>query len=101
MVKKVQLIILCYRYVVIPSLFITLILSYLFWDSHTMHFIFYALIGKVMTSGILMLYIFFFRSDQFYFFNNLGFSNSIIYLSMLVIDFAVAISSYVTIALLL
>lgn len=84
--RRIQIVLTCYRYIAIPALLITVILAYQLWRSHSWYYLIVALWAKIITTGLLLLYIFIFRSKQFYFFNNLGFSNPSVYGAIAFVD---------------
>jgi len=90
----IKMVITCYRFIVIPSLFTTITSSIILLQSGTSLAFLMAIWTKGVTAGLLLLYVHFFRSSQFFFFNNLGFSNRSIYVSMITIDFLLAIVSF-------
>ncbi len=92
--QKIRIILTCYRYIAIPGLVITLVLSYQLWLSQSWYFLPFAISAKIITTGLLLLFIFIFSSKQFYFFNNLGFSNASIYGAMVLIDLIITVTSF-------
>jgi len=80
----------CYRYIAIPSVIITPLVAFQLWLSHSLYFLPYAIAEKLFTTSVLLLYIFLFRSDHFYFFHNLGHSRASILTSIIAIDFLIA-----------
>lgn len=92
--RKIRIILTCYRYIAIPGPVITLVLSYQLWLSQSWYFLPFAILAKIITTCLLLLFIFIFRSKQFYFFNNLGLSNPSIYGAMAFIDFFVAATAF-------
>ena len=91
--RKIQIAVTCYRYIATPSIIITFIISWQLWISHSMGFLVFAIWSKAITAGLLMLYVYIFRSGQFYFFNNLGFSNAYIFSAMALVDLLIAFIS--------
>lgn len=93
------MIVLCYRFIAIPALCITLISSIILWSSGTALALLMAIWTKGITTGLLLLYVYFFRSHQFFFFNNLGLSNRSIYLRTIILDFLLAIALFLAVLL--
>src|SRR5688572_26066022 len=84
----------CYRFISIPSLFITLVSAAVLFQLGDPLFLVIAIWTKVITTGLLMVFLYFFRSTQFFFYNNLGLSNRSIYAILVIIDFMVAALSF-------
>ena len=68
-----------YRTVALPLIAISLICCHQVWQAHTMYFMIPVFWVKVLTSLIIGGYIALFRSEQFIFFNNLGYSRTKIF----------------------
>jgi hypothetical protein len=84
----------CFRYVRVPTTSVTLFTAYLLWLSGNPLFVVNLIWTKVITTGLLLLFVHFFLSGDFYFFNNLGFDKIRIYTSMVVPDFIIATAVY-------
>jgi hypothetical protein len=84
----------CYRFIAIPSLIITIMISIVLLLSGTSLSLVMAIWTKLITTGLLLLYVKLFRSSQFFFFNNLGESTFSIYLNMVMVDFLIALASF-------
>jgi hypothetical protein len=92
---------LCFRYVALPSIAITLFTSYLLWQSGHAWFVVGLIWTKVITTGLLLAFVHFFRSRDFIFFHNIGFTTLSIYLAMVMPDFLLAALVYYSVILLL
>jgi hypothetical protein len=92
--RRVSIALACFRFIALPSIVITGITSLFIWDSGTPLFLIYAFWGKIITTSLMVLFIHIFLSSQFYFFNNLGYSNVAIYKNMVVIDLFIAFISF-------
>lgn len=90
----------CFRFIALPSLLITLITSWILFQAESPLFLVYAIWTKLVTTALLLLLVILFRSSQFYFFNNLGFSNFSILARVSIIDLTIAVSFF-TLALIL
>jgi hypothetical protein len=88
----------CFRFIAAPSTLITLFVSWILFQSGSPLFLVYALWTKLITTGILLLFVILFRSSQFYFFNNLGYTNFSILVRMSLFDLLIA-TMFFTIAL--
>jgi hypothetical protein len=98
--RKVVIMLSCFRFIAVPSVVITIIASIFLWQSGTALFLVYAFWLKVITTSLLLLFARFFLSSQFYFFNNLGYSNAAIYKNMITMDLLIAVTAF-SIALLI
>lgn len=65
-----------YRTVAFPLICISMVCSYQVWLAQTAYFIVPVFWVKIITSLIIGTYIALFRSEQFIFFNNLGYSRT-------------------------
>jgi hypothetical protein len=92
--RRVSIALACFRFMALPSIIITGITSLFIWDSGTPLFFVYACWGKIITTTLLVLFAHIFLSSQFYFFNNLGYSNSAVYKNMVAIDLFIAFVSF-------
>ena len=97
----IKMVLTCYRFIAIPSLFITIISSSILLLSGTSLAFLMAIWTKGITTGLLLLYVHFFRSSQFFFFNNLGCSNRSIYVNIITMDLLLAIVSFLLVMILL
>lgn len=95
--RQLRVSLLCFRYVAIPTLLVTLITGVLLWQSGNPLFVVNLAWTKVFTTGLFVLFVYFFKSHEFYFFHNLGFSLPRILLSMVLPDFLLTILLYVII----
>lgn len=76
----------CYRFIAVPSLLVTGVTTLVLSQAVSLPFLVYTIWTKVVTTLLLVGYVHFFRSGEFYFFNNLGISRSLIYRNMIVLD---------------
>jgi hypothetical protein len=90
-----------YRFIAIPSVSITLVTALIFYQSQAPVFLVVAIWTKVITTVLLLLFVHFFRSSQFYFFYNLGCSTRSIYSGMALIDLMIAAVSFSSVLVLL
>lgn len=90
----------CFQFIAVPSTLITLFTSYFLFQSESSLFLVYAIWIKIITTSILLLFVILFRASQFYFFNNLGYSNFSILSRMSIMDLLMA-ALFFTIALVL
>jgi hypothetical protein len=93
-VRTLAIIITCFKFIAIPSILITLISAVIFWSSESRLFIIPIFWTKIITTALLVTYVYAFRSEQFYFFNNLGCSNLAVYRNMILVDAALALVSF-------
>lgn len=89
-----------YRTLALPLIGISLICAYQVWQAHSPYFIVRVLWAKVLTSIVIGTYIFLFRSRQFVFYNNLGYTVSRLFIVSFVLDFLIWVSIVVTVTLL-
>lgn len=75
-----------YRSIATPSLAITLFVCYQFWKLGSGHGIVFLIWEKIITSAVLLTYLYFFKSRYIYFFMNLGTSRKFFYLAIAAID---------------
>lgn len=66
--RSILIILYCYRFIAIPALLITFILSIILFLSGTSLSLVLAIWTKVITTVLLILYVYFFRSSWFFFF---------------------------------
>jgi len=92
--RLIVLMLSCYRFIAIPSVFITLVSTVILFRLGDPLFLVVAIWTKMITTGLLMVFLYFFRSTQFFFYNNLGLSNQSIYATLVIIDFMVAAVSF-------
>lgn len=76
-----------YRTVAFPLLLITVICAAQVWTSGSAYFVFRVFWMKVITTLIIGIYIAIFRSEQFIFFNNLGYTRTRVFVVGFVLDF--------------
>jgi hypothetical protein len=84
----------CFRFIAHPALLVTLILAGSLFRSEDPDFFIVVMWIKIVTTGLLLLFVHLFHSPEFFFFNNLGYSNLAIYASMVAIDFLISTSLY-------
>jgi hypothetical protein len=84
----------CFRYIAVPSVIITFIGSVFLWQSGTALFLIPACWAKLITTGLLLLFVRFFQSSYLYFFYNLGYSSIEVYKNMTIVDLLIAIISF-------
>ncbi len=84
----------CYRLVALPSIIITLITSGLLGQSGTPFYLVQAIWTKVITTALLLAFVHFFRSNHFFFFNNLGQSRRAIYWNLIIPDVLICAASF-------
>lgn len=87
-----------YRNFIWPATFITLISCYIVFTGSAKD-IMYLLWMKLISNIALGAYFEFFEADQFYFFNNLGYSKLSLYVSAATLDFCIWL--LITLAILL
>jgi hypothetical protein len=92
--RRISIALACFRFMALPSIIITGIASFFIWDSGTPLFLIYACWGKIITTSLMVLFVHIFLSSQFYFFNNLGYSNVAVYKNMAAIDLFIALTSF-------
>ncbi len=92
--RTLAIIITCFKFIAIPSILITLISAVIFWSFESRLFIIPIFWTKIITTALLVTYVYAFRSEQFYFFNNLGCSNLAVYRNMILVDAALALVSF-------
>lgn len=80
----------CFRFIAYPALLVTLILAGSLLKSEDPDFLIVVIWIKLVTTGLLLLFVHLFHSAEFFFFNNLGFSNRAIYARMIMIDFLIS-----------
>lgn len=76
-----------YRLVAIPGFLISVVTAIAFGHSHELSFLIWAMWTKVVTTGLLLLFVKLFRSSRFHYFHNLGYSTHEIYLYLVGVDF--------------
>jgi len=92
--RSVLIVLSCYRFIAVPSVLITIIVSMILLKSGTSLALVMVIWTKVITTGLLLLFVHHFRSSQFFFFNNLGHSNNSIYWNMIIVDVFIALVSF-------
>jgi len=78
-----------YRLVAIPGIMVSMVTTITFWHSHELSFLIWALWIKLVTTGLLLLFVKLFRSSRFHYFHNLGYSTNEIYLYLASGDFVI------------
>lgn len=78
-----------YRTVAFPLIAISLICAHQVWQAQTVYFAFRVFWVKIITSLIIGTYIALFRSEQFIFYNNLGYTRTRIMVYSFVFDFLI------------
>ncbi len=78
-----------YRTLALPLVGISLICAHQVWQAQTGLFVFRVLWVKLLTSIVIASYIALFRSEQFVFYNNLGYSRLRLLLLVFGFDFAI------------
>lgn len=76
-----------YRTVMIPLTGISVICACQVWQAQSVYFVLPVFWLKIITTVIMGTYIAIFRSEQFIFFNNLGYSRTRIFLYCFMLDF--------------
>jgi predicted signal transduction protein with EAL and GGDEF domain len=84
----------CFRFIAYPALLVTLILAGFLFKSADPNFLTVAIWIKLVTTGLLLLFVHLFHSAEFFFFNNLGYSDRAIYARMIMIDFLISASLF-------
>lgn len=77
-----------YRTVMISLMGLSVICAYQVWQPQSVYFILPVFWVKIITTVIMGTYIAIFRSEQFIFFNNLGYSRGRIFLYCFMLDFS-------------
>lgn len=85
-----------YRNFIWPTAFTTLISSYLLYGGSAKNVV-YMLWMKLITNFFYAAYFEFFHAQQFYFFNNLGYSKFRLYTSVVMLDLSIWLPLTVTI----
>ncbi len=88
--RRILIWIACFRFIAYPSLLVTLILAGSLFKSEDSNFLIVVIWIKLVTTGLLLLFVYLFHSAEFFFFNNLGYSNREIYARMVMIDFLIS-----------
>src|SRR5688500_9433166 len=78
-----------YRTVALPLIGISLITAYQVMASQSLYFILRVLWIKILTTIVIGAYLALFRSEQFIFFNNLGFSRTRLFALCFALDFTI------------
>lgn len=78
-----------YRTLALPLIGISAICGYQVWLAHSPYFIFRVLWVKLLTSVVIGTYISLFRSEQFIFYNNLGYSTVRLFIFAFGFDFII------------
>jgi hypothetical protein len=92
--RRISITLACFRFIALPSIIITGVASLFVWHSGTPLFLVYASWTKIITTSLLVLFVHVFLSSQFYFFNNLGYSNTAVYKNMMAIDLFISFISF-------
>ncbi|MCW5911373.1 MAG: hypothetical protein KIT62_09880 [Cyclobacteriaceae bacterium] len=91
----------CFRLIAIPAVLITIACAAFLWMSGSALFLVSLFWTKVITNVLLAGFVYVFRSSRFCFFHNLGFSLKYILLSMILMDWFVALIVLGSVALVL
>ena len=78
-----------YRTVAFPLIAISMVCCHQVWQAQMVYFIIPVFWVKILTSLILGAYIALFRSGQFIFYNNLGYTNVRLFTCTFLIDFVI------------
>lgn len=78
-----------YRTLALPLIGISAICGHQVWLAHSPYFVFRVLWVKILTSVVIGTYIWIFRSEQFIFYNNLGYSRVRLFMFSFGFDFAI------------
>lgn len=78
-----------YRTLAVPLIGISLICALQVWMSGSGYFVFRVLWVKILTTVVIGTFIALFRTEQFVFYNNLGWSRVGLFAFTLVLDFAI------------
>jgi hypothetical protein len=81
-----------YRTLAVPLIAITLICGLQVCQAHSVYFILRVLWEKILTSIVIGTYIGIFRSEQFLFYNNLGYSRTHLFAFTFAFDFLIWMS---------
>ena len=87
-----------YRTLALPLVGISLICGLQVWQAHSAYFILRVLWVKILTSIVIGTYIALFRSEQFVFYNNLGYSRTSLFVFSFVFDFLIWVSVMIAVA---
>jgi len=90
---------LSFRLIAIPAMAITIFCAALLWMNGSALFLVSLFWTKVITTFLLVGFVYLFRSSGFYFFHNLGLSVRSIILAMILIDWTIALLVFIAIAL--
>lgn len=93
-VRRIKIILACFNFIAVPSLVATMVTAFFLWTSGTTLFLLPVCWTKLITTGLLLLFVRLFRNSRFYFFNNLGCSTYAIYGNMVLVDFLIALASF-------
>jgi hypothetical protein len=78
-----------YRTLAFPLIGITAICAYQVWAAHSVYFVFRVFWVKVLTTVVIGTFIYLFRSEQFVFYNNLGYSRTRLFILAFLFDFLI------------
>src|SRR5579859_7497059 len=92
--RRIMVTLMCFRFIAVPSVTVTLAISFSLLSSGTPLFLVPAFWIKVITTPLLLLFVRLLHSSQFFFFNNIGCSTSAIYGNMVLVDVLMAIASF-------
>lgn len=87
-------VLLCYRYIAWPSLVITFFTGALLWQAGNAYFLINLFWTKLITTGLLVAYIWLYRRGDFFFFLNAGLSIRAFFVGMVLPDLLVATLTY-------
>ncbi len=88
--RRILIWIACFRFIAYPAFLVTLILSGFLLKSEDPDFLTVVMWIKLATTVLLLLFVHLFHATEFFFFNNLGYSNRAIYGRMIIIDFLIS-----------
>ena len=80
-----------FRLIAVPAIFITLTCAAFLWQSGSVLFLVWLFWTKIITTLLLIGFVYLFRSSAFCFYHNLGLSLRNILIAMILIDWLVAI----------
>jgi len=78
-----------YRTVAIPLIAISVVCCFQVWQAQSVYFIIPVFWVKILTSLVIGTYLVIFRSEQFVFYNNLGYSRTRLFAYTFVVDFLI------------
>lgn len=87
-----------YKTLALPLIGISLTCGLQVWQAHSVYFILPVFWVKILTSIVIGAYIGLFRSGQFVFYNNLGYSRAYLFIFSFVFDFLIWILIMIAVA---